>query len=197
MKKPRAGGTGAGQQRARAGGQISAPSQRNTLGAALFPSSDFFFKNFSRLENPLKALPNFGSIALAVVGRRASATFRFFVMACLTRPSTRTLNHAIKPMIILLKLETAHKWRCRSWKARIMPGHDARVRAFLITRIGWGPTANAIRAPIFICKVETPPELAEWFSECVRHRALLSRPKETTPYIRSDRCGQGFNYVSS
>jgi hypothetical protein len=40
-----------------------------------------FFKNFSRLENPLRALPNLALIALAVVGRRASATFRFFVMA--------------------------------------------------------------------------------------------------------------------
>ena len=45
------------------------------------PFLRLFFKNFSRLENPLKALPNLALIALAVVGRRASATFRFFVMA--------------------------------------------------------------------------------------------------------------------
>ena len=81
QKKPRAGRADAGQRRAWAGGQISAPSQRNTLGAALFPSSGFFLKIFLGLRIRSRPSPILALIALAVVGRRASATFRFFGMA--------------------------------------------------------------------------------------------------------------------
>jgi hypothetical protein len=61
QKKPRAGRADAGQRRAWAGGQISAPSQRNTLGAALFPSSGFFLKIFLGLRIRSRPSPIFGS----------------------------------------------------------------------------------------------------------------------------------------
>src|SRR5580704_17522629 len=57
--------------------------------------------------------------------------FAFSSLPGLTRPSTRTLNHAIKPMIMLPKLETAHKWRLRGVDGQDKPGHDAWVHVFL------------------------------------------------------------------
>jgi hypothetical protein len=54
----------------------------------------------------------------------------------LTRPSTRTRNHAIKAMIMLPKSETARKSCRRCVDSRVKPriksgaGHDAEVRVF-------------------------------------------------------------------
>jgi hypothetical protein len=47
------------------------------------PFLDFFFKIFLGLKIRSRPSPILALIALAVVGRRASATFRFFVMAVL------------------------------------------------------------------------------------------------------------------
>jgi hypothetical protein len=76
---------------------------------------------------------NLALVALTAAGRPRIVYFSgISSWPDLTRPSTRTLNHAIKAMIKLPKFEMTPKW-ADAWMAgpsQVRPGHDAEIRVF-------------------------------------------------------------------